>query len=232
MVSEFIRHEATGLWARPGTKDEMILDEVLVEKTYGMAPLTTSDVVLDIGGNIGASARFFVDRGVSWVISFEPDLDNAEVFDRNMGPDIVNGMVSLQRAAIARESGQVTLYTNNGPNKACHSLVEKRGYSATTVDGISFKKVLDHYDPTVIKCDIEGGEYGLPWELLESRPRVRVVIIELHTQKPEWRTQHAPALMALMSVLGFNQVTNVSSDFKSSWPKRVIWERRVASYVR
>lgn len=232
MPPELKLHKATGLWARPDTRDEMILDEVLVEKTYGKAPLTSSDIVLDIGGNIGASARFFVDRGVAWVISYEPDVENVEVFDKNMRAEIVNGMVSLHRAAITKDTGRVTLYTSNGPNKACHSLVQKRGYHGTTVDGHSFERVLDRYDPTVIKCDIEGGEYGLPWEILESRSRVRVVIIELHAQKPEWRTQHAPALMALMSVLGYDQVTNVSNEFKSSWPKRVIWERRVASHVR
>lgn len=219
-------HAPTGMMYRADTRDEMILDEVLIEKTYGLAPLTTSDIVLDIGGNIGAAAEFFLKNDVAWVISFEPDFDNADVFEVNMKQNIDNGMVKLHRSAVARESGSVTLYTNNGPNKACHSLVKKRGYSTSTVDAVSLKAVIDHYNPTVIKCDIEGGEYSLPWELLESRPRVRVVIIELHTQKPEWRTQHAPALMALMKVMGFDQVTNVSSEFKSSWPKRVIWERR------
>lgn len=148
----------------------------------------------------------------------------------NMKSNVASGLVIIHRAAVTKNDGHVMLYTNNGPNKACHSVVPKRGYSVIDVPAVSLESVLDTYRPTVIKCDIEGGEYGLPWELLES-PRyahVRVLVIEVHTQKPEWRTQHAPALMALIEVIGFRQITNVSSEFKSGWPKRVIWERRTS----
>jgi FkbM family methyltransferase len=206
----------------------MILDEVLVERTYGMAPIEPTDTVLDIGGNIGAAAEFFIDRGARHVVSYEPDPGNAAMFKLNMRDVMQYGLVELHQAAVTKRDGSVLLYTNNGPNKACHSVVEKRGYSSIEVLGDAFEHVLNEHYPSVIKCDIEGGEYGLPWELLESRPYVRVVIIELHTQKPEWRTQHAPALMALMKTLGYRQVTNVGNEFKSGWPKRVIWEREEA----
>lgn len=227
MQAELEWHAPTAMWARPNTKDEMILNEVLVERTYGMTPVLPTDVVLDIGGNIGAAAEFFLDKGAKRVVSYEPDPDNVAVFNRNMQRSIAQGLVMIHRAAVAKDDGRVMLYTNNGPNKACHSVVPKRGYSVIDVPAVSLESVLDTYRPTVIKCDIEGGEYGLPWELLES-PRyahVRVVVIEVHTQKPEWRTHQAPALMALMTVLGFTQVTSVSSEFKSGWPKRVIWRR-------
>jgi FkbM family methyltransferase len=229
MADDLKWHMETAMWARPDTKDEMILNEVLIERTYGAAPIEPTDVVLDIGGNIGAAAEFFLDRGAKHVVSYEPDPDNVAVFNRNMSRSIAQGLVTIHRAAVTYRDGHVQLYTNNGPNKACHSVVPKRGYSSIDVPAVSFESVLNHYRPSVIKCDIEGGEYGLPWELLSKHPYVRVVIIELHTQKPEWRTQHAPALMALIEVLGFEQVTNVNAEFKSGWPKRIIWQRPTAA---
>jgi FkbM family methyltransferase len=225
-VAEYVFHPPSGLWARPDTRDEMILDEVLVERTYGIAPIEPTDVVLDIGGNIGAAVEFFLDKGAKHVVSYEPDPDNFSLLGRNVSRSIAQGLVTAHRVAVTHRDGHVTLFTNNGPNKACHSVVEKRGYSSIEVPTVSFESVLNTYHPSVVKCDIEGGEYGLPWELLDKHDYVRVVIIELHTQKPEWRTEHAPALMALMKVLGFEQLTNVSAEFKSGWPKRVIWERR------
>lgn len=228
MDDELVFHPPSGLWARPNTRDVMILDEVLVERTYGMTPVQPSDVVLDIGGNIGAAAEFFLDRGAKHVVSYEPDPDNCRVFNKNMRRSIVDGHVKLIQAAITMNTGRTTLYTNQGPNKACHSLVTKRGYGSIDVDGIGLESVINRHQPTIIKCDIEGGEYTLPWEVLAAREYVRVVVMELHTQKPEWREYSAPAMMALMNVLGYHQLTNVSNEFKSGWPKRVIWERRTS----
>lgn len=225
-----MKQHQSGLWARPNTRDEMILDEVLVERTYGMTPVEPADTVLDIGGNIGASAEFFINRGVRHVVSYEPDPDNCAAFKTNQRRYMELGLVELHEMAVTAEPGDVTLYTNNGPNKACHSLVAKRGYGAITVYGRGLRDVLKGHRPTIVKCDIEGGEYQLPWEILEEAQyrHVRVVVMELHTQKPEWRTQHAPALMALMEVIGFTQVSSVRPQFNSSWPRRVIWERNIS----
>lgn len=230
MTADLEFHEPSGLWVRPDTRDAMIANEVLVEQTYGMARLRADDRVLDIGANIGAATRFFLDHGVRDIVAYEPDLDNCRMFERNVLTEDMDG-VELVKAAITRETGPVTLYTNNGPNKACHSLVRKKGYTTSTVQGVALERVLDDVDPTVVKCDIEGGEYLLPWEVIEQRENIRVVIIELHTQKPEMREYLAPALMALMQTMGFSQVTNVSNEFKSNWPKRVIWERRSSASV-
>lgn len=226
-MDKYVFHPASGLWARPDTRDEMILDEVLVERTYGMTPVRSDDVVLDIGGNIGAAAEFFIDRGARHVVSYEPEPDNCALFTVNMSPAMDAGHVKLYQAAVTRTTGSVTLYTNKGPNKACHSLAQKRGYGTMIVRGHAFRDVVARHLPTIIKCDIEGGEYELPWELLaeDKFNFVRVVVIEVHTQRPEWRTHNAPALMTLMTELGFEQITSVSNEFKSGWPKRVIWQR-------
>jgi FkbM family methyltransferase len=209
----------------------MILDEVLVERTYGMTPVEPTDVVLDIGGNIGAAAEFFLDRGAKYVVSYEPDPDNCRVFRKNMHQSLERGHVKLIDVAITMNSGYATLYTNQGPNKACHSLVPKRGYGTINVAAIGLESAINMHRPTIIKCDIEGGEYTLPWEVLAAREYVRVVVMELHTQKPEWREYNAPATMALMNVLGYHQLTNVSNEFKSGWPKRVIWERKEVAHA-
>lgn len=230
MAADLEFHEPSGLWVRPNTRDAMIADEVLVEQTYGMARLRSDDLVLDIGANIGAATRFFLDHGIRDILAYEPDPDNCRMFERNVLTEDMDG-VELVQAAITAKHGPVTLYTNNGPNKACHSLIKKKGYTTTTVQGHALEWVLDEFRPTVVKCDIEGGEYLLPWEVIERRTDVRVVIIELHTQKPEMREYLAPALMALMKTMRFDQVTNVSNEFKSNWPKRVIWERRSSASV-
>ena len=43
--------------------------------------------------------------------------------------------------------------------------------------------MLETFKPSIIKCDIEGAEYDLPWYLLDSYPDVRMVIMELHLTK-------------------------------------------------
>lgn len=190
MDDELVFHPPSGLWARPNTRDEMILDEVLVERTYGMTPVQPSDVVLDIGGNIGAAAEFFLDRGAKHVVSYEPDPDNCRVFNKNMRRSIVDGHVKLIQAAITMNTGRTTLYTNQGPNKACHSLVTKRGYGSIDVDGIGLESVINRHQPTIIKCDIEGGEYDLTWDDLPDS--VTSLAFEFHQNQPGWiEGQHA-----------------------------------------
>jgi hypothetical protein len=55
----------------------------------------------------------------------------------------------------------------------------------------------------VIKCDIEGGEFGLDWRIIP--PEVKFIVMEIHQQRPQWIEQMKEIDQQLLD-LGFEHV--------------------------
>lgn len=161
----------TKLKYRDGTLDLFVIKE---QSTYSkMFKYMDESVVLDVGGNIGAFAYNAVDNGAEIVHSFEPEPENIKMFKSQKLHD-----VKLHEYAITNEDGKANFYVNDQLNKGTHTLRKTRGRESIEVKTISFEKVLKKVKPDIIKIDIEGGEYGLDFNLIPKS--VKAIAVELH----------------------------------------------------
>lgn len=156
-------------------RDQVIVKEV--QATYGEVPVGPKDVVLDLGANIGASGRLFLDKGAGKVIAVEPDPTSVLLARRNLA----DKRATLIWAAVGPNRGRMTFYPS--PDRPyLSSALPAKGRRGLQVPVVTLGGLLAQYRPTIIKCDIEFGEYDLP-ELRALPDHVRVLAMELHIRK-------------------------------------------------
>jgi FkbM family methyltransferase len=177
-----------GIYVRPETWDHGVVAE---QRTYEPLQIEDGDVVLDIGANIGAFAKFAFDHKTC----YEPDADNFDLLEYNIVHLMKEQSVAWRQTAVCSKldelQGSVKLFMNeDGTNKALHSTVEVRGRPSTWVEAVSL-------------IDIEGGEYSL--ELGDLTNDVTKLAIEFHISKPEFR-KLAPEANELIERMGFKPV--------------------------
>lgn len=121
------------------------------------------DIVLDIGAHIGyytlMAAKRVGNKGK--VYAFEPNKDNLGLLNKNISINKYKNVVPVEKA-VAKSSKKSKLFLNS-LSSGMHSLV-KLGYtgtSSTVVDTVSLDDFFGKNPPrvSVIKMDIEGGEY-------------------------------------------------------------------------
>jgi FkbM family methyltransferase len=197
-VREELRLHSSGLWTRPGTYDRAIVrdSELYLELDPGPA-----DVLLDLGANIGAVTRLFLERGVRHVVAVEPEPRNFELLVLNTVA--YAGRVTTLNVAAAGKRGIRTLWLQPGPNRGAHSIAMRKSAAGCLVPCRTLAKLVATYEPTLLKIDVEGAEYEL-LDSLATLPRcVRGIAIELHFDKPDWRRRLAPRLVAILERQGF-----------------------------
>lgn len=160
-------------------------DEGIVKEQNEWKPLIKHapfHTALDIGGHIGTFVWWAKKNlGVERVVSIEPTPESCEVYRQNH-PD-----GELIEAACMRTGGDdVPLYLGR-TYSACNSLEAWRGRQAIRVKRVIFNDVINSVKPDLIKCDIEGGEYTLPWNSLPAC--VRAVAMELHYHRRHWKAE-------------------------------------------
>mgnify|MGYP006278170597 CR=1 FL=1 len=165
---------------REGTSDEFVVKEVFTGE-YNKLHITSDDVVVDFGLNIGMFTTFALLKGAKKVYSYEADADNFELAKQNVALNCNDSArYQLNNLAVIGNDDEYREFSINGKkNKGAHSLVHKRGRSTVQVSCININKVFEEACPTVVKMDIEGGEYEcLP--AIRSFEGIREFIMEFH----------------------------------------------------
>jgi FkbM family methyltransferase len=210
----------SGIIYREGTFDEFIVKE---SRAYFPLGLTSADVILDLGGHIGAFAtRAKLEcPGVS-LSAIEAEHSNFEVLQQNAQKfefDAVEGAI----VGDDLDGSELKLYVNIQKNNAAHSILPTRGRAEKTVTGIGFSRVVESFKPSVTKCDIEGAEFWLPWDKLASAPQVRLVVMELHLLKKGHR-EKVQEFLDTFQRLGFN-CTRQPKVTEKNWTTLACWTR-------
>lgn len=189
--------EPSGLWVRDKG------DEGVIRQMKDYNSLLAADIqgtrILDLGGFIGTFA-WWAEKNLdpTCVISVEPDPSNIELFKKNIGP-----RTELIEAAVTMKTGDTLPLYLGKTYRSCNSLEFFRGREKVDVNTIGFKDLLDRTNPDIIKCDIEGGEFGLDWTIIP--PEVKFIVMEIHQQRPQWIEQMKVIDQQLLD-LGFEHV--------------------------
>lgn len=112
------------------------------------------------------------------IISLEPDPRLEPIIRKNMRPDTE----LIMKAVTNLEPDEVPLYLGK-TFTATNSLEPYRGRREVMVPTIEWWDLLER-EPGYLKCDCEGGEYGLDWSDLPDS--LRTVCIEFHFNRDYW----------------------------------------------
>jgi len=162
---------------RPNTSDSFVVKEVLSGE-YRKLCLQKQDIVLDLGSNIGMFALYANDK-VKQIICFEPESDNYNLSLENLKLNNINNVIVNNAAVVGNDDKQRHFSINTKKNKGAHSLVSKRGRDATVVQCENINTIIDTYNPTCIKMDVEGGEYEI-LPAIKDWTNINQIILEFH----------------------------------------------------
>jgi len=180
MSQTSIRFNDAEFYARPGTWDEAVIKEVF-KGEYKKLQITPDDVVLDIGSNIGCFSIWACQQGCKNVIGFEPEPDNFRLATMNLKRHVPDDSryTMHECAVVGNDDSHRRFYVNVKKNKGLHSLIPRRGRKEIRVACRNINEIIHTYQPTIVKCDIEGGEYELIRAITCYGP-IRQFIFEWH----------------------------------------------------
>jgi len=164
---------------RLDTSDSFIVKEVFGGE-YNKLSISSNDVVVDFGLNIGMFSVFAAKKGAREIHSFEPELENFNLANYNIKLNGVDDIVKTYNVAVVGNNDTKRNFSINvKKNKGAHSLIEKRGRDSITVKCENINNILNMIKPTIIKMDIEGGEYEcIP--AIKSFDGINQLIMEFH----------------------------------------------------
>lgn len=187
------------VWIRPNSNDKYIITEVSGYKH--LAP-EHGGHLLDIGGNIGAVARWWLRNGGTKVTTVEPEPSNLAVLRHNLA-EFGDRARIIHAAAVADDAPKaMSLYLSKNTN-ARHSLKPTRGRESILVRTVKFSELCQ--DADVVKMDIERGEYFMLREIVNMPPRIKRFTIEWHLDGGELR-QRAIATDAELQQRGWQGI--------------------------
>ncbi len=166
---------------RPNGIDYWLYIENLIDDTYGLNKLSflKFDNIVDIGSNIG---YFTVSTKKYWPkakhVCLEPNPESYQLLIKNLKLNQIKASV-INKAVVGKKSKKrLKLYTNENP--AMSSLVTGKG-KVVSVNTQSLESIIPHSGKTLVKVDIEGGEYDLINTNNKSVfKRIDVLLMETH----------------------------------------------------
>lgn len=148
-------------------------------------------VVMDCGSNIGGFISKACIDGALSVHAYEPENFNFDVLSKNVSilKEKFNTQIEIINSALVGSyASNITFNISGAKTSACSgSIIKTRRSIPLTVKAINFWGELDRIRPSIVKIDIEGGEYDI---LTQDFPDyVKEVALELHGWRVESRAQ-------------------------------------------
>ncbi|WP_299591764.1 FkbM family methyltransferase [uncultured Tateyamaria sp.] len=196
----------------------------LYEKQEGDAVLRViqpDDVVLELGGGLGFISALIAKKSpAAHVHVYEANRDLADYIGRvHTANEIENATV--HHAMLGKRKGTKDFYVRG--NVLASSADEANGdviVRTDTVDVVNAGQQAKAIKPTVLVCDVEGGEAELLPEMDLST--LRAAVIELH---PQWiGPEGVNAVFGAMMAAGLAYFPKLSTQkvvtFRRAWPLR------------
>lgn len=146
-------------------------------------PLNNQTVV-DLGANRGDLSQFFwsAGKGSNTVISVEPLPQNFKSIEKKIKKAKAKNWL-LERCAVSDKAGEISMCREHSKKYGWNSVEASLMQSKESQDIISVaaKRLEDIAEnPTVVKMDIEGGEYAILDEYVAKLKSVSAWAVELH----------------------------------------------------
>ena len=143
-------------------------------------------VVMDWGMNIGGFGKMLVGHNIKKYIGVEPHPENYEVAEKNLGE--YPNYTLINAAVTTAPVETIDLCLTKSKQNTCSGTINVKSNGARglrtiviPVKTVNAIEILEQYQPTHLKCDIEGEEYrifdDIGWKLPDC---VRQVAIEFH----------------------------------------------------
>jgi FkbM family methyltransferase len=144
-----------------------------------------SDVVYDLGANIGLYSRWALDQGISQCFSFEPH------------PDVFPKLVKNLKKFTNVECFNIAISDRNGYSDfglSIYDVGSSFNYQDNVKEWISIETINledwivknNHAPPTIIKCDIEQEEFKFLDSLSDNFIKsLRYIVVEFHLYTEE-----------------------------------------------
>ena len=194
------RGDRVELLTRPWKRSDLsVANEVLERRCYEKHKVCLSHCRhwLDAGGHIGCFAIAAALSGCR-VDSFEPEPDNADLFEQNIGD--VRPLVTLHRAALLSEPTvqETTLYLAPRSTSFHSTVAPFKTGGSVRVPVVGFEAFL-HENPSIdgLKLDVQGAEMPM----LESLCKHPDLLAQLKQIAFEWDFQYDKKTARLCTVL-------------------------------
>jgi len=175
------------VWVREGLQvDKDMVNQCL--NNYKDFDDLDGAVVMDWGMNVGGFGAMMLKHPIKQYIGVECHPENFEVASRNLSHD---SRVTLINAAVTSvDLDSIDLYLTKSKQAFCSGTINLKNASAKglrkvriTVPTVNATEIMDQYQPTHWKCDIEGEEYRIfdhwDWKIPDH---VKQMAIEFHWQ--------------------------------------------------
>ena len=170
----------------------------LVDKFFVQKSVSRTNLILDLGANIGVAAKYFsVIYPGSKIVSVEAASTNLNLLHENSSTSMNSVVV---HAAVGPNDDSVSIFDPGIGNNAFRTF-GSREEVIEVVSGVSINSLMSTYgdlEPFIVKIDIEGSEHALFSNNTEWVDKFKVVIVEIH----DWMLPGQAISKNLMKTLG------------------------------
>ncbi len=177
--------------------------------------LKHTDVIADIGAYVGTYSIRCARFPVKAVYAYEPTPRSFKVMEMTPLPNLFN----INAAIVGNDCDHVDIHIGEGTGQAGFGVTNsilptKRKPTSITVKAINYKEVVK--EATVVKIDIEGGEYSIPIGDFITE-NMRAIIFDFHPDGPGW-AKKAERIIDEIESHGFRCV--IRPVFNKGWSVR------------
>lgn len=170
--------------------DQSVANEIFVLHEYRSAEpfiREATDPIVDIGAHAGfftLLARSL--NSTAPIIAVEPAKENVQQLKRNLLLNTITGVAILEGAVVGEKRQQKLVLTEDSHNHYLSDVSESdkeiRSVPLFTLADIRSQFAAEYL--SVVKCDIEGGEYDILLKTPdEELQKVKAFILEYHTTR-------------------------------------------------
>lgn len=187
--------------------------------------LEPEDVVLDLGANIGAFTASVAPR-VRRVIAVEPEDVNFSFLRRNVYVNHLGNVELVQAAAVGDDDRTRMLYLGSAPYY--YSLKALRGRRPVEVNCVNVNAILETWEPTKLKVDIEGAELEVLTAIEDYGPAEQLAFEYNFDMNGDLRDgyEHWDRLVAHLERTGWEVGSLESIPRNKSWNRVFCIDRR------
>jgi len=184
-------------------------------KEFHSIALRHSDVVVDIGAYVGTYSLICARFPVKQVTAYEPTPFSFSILNKMK----LKNLKVIQAAIVHDDKKESRLFISKGIGVTNSLTLSLRKKEAIVVPAINYTKAIKN--ASIVKIDIEGGEYVLPI----VQPHVRAYLIDFHPVPGYAWLKKANEIIEELKDNGYKTI--VKPDFSCGWTRAGSWEKEI-----